>query len=113
MPAPPLRSIGPRNITDRHTSFSSDHDENGYDFDAHAAKFSNKLNENAGVGTFKLADEAQMGGLSSLMVASDAKKGNCANNNNNKLMVDAMEMDDDMNDKGISIELHLNYKHFQ
>lgn len=40
-----------------------------------------KFNENTDVGTFKLADEAQMGGLSSLMTNVDAKNGIHTNNN--------------------------------
>lgn len=73
-----------------------------FDIDTHATKFSNKYNESAGVGTFKLADEAQMGGLNRLMLDADAANGKCANNNNNndndndiKPMMDTMETDED------------------
>lgn len=52
--------------------------------------------------TFKFADEAQMGGLSSLM-ANDK----CANNNN-KCMADSMEVDEEKDDeKGKNNDLHI------
>lgn len=68
------------------------------------------------MGTFKLADEAQMGGLNRLMVEADAKNGKCANintNNNNdgKPMTDAMETDEDKDDeKGNTRKISFNSK---
>lgn len=58
-----------------------------------------KFNENTDVGTFKLADEAQMGGLSSLMINIDTKNGIHTNNNdkfhaNNMSDPDAVECHD-------------------
>lgn len=56
-----------------------------------------KRTDGSGVSTFKLADEAQMGGLSSLMVAAEAINGKCANNNNT-FMANSMEVNDDKDD---------------
>lgn len=93
MPAPPLRTGYQRSNSDhRHNSFSYDHDENGADFEMPPAK---KRNDGSGVGTFKLADEAQMGGLSSLLIATD--NGKCTNNNN-KFLTDRMEIDEEKDD---------------
>lgn len=86
-----------------------------FDSDTHSTKFSAKYNESNGVGTFKFADEAQMGGLNRLMADADAKNGICANNNNNnnndsKPIMNAMETDEDKDDecKGkLPIELEL------
>lgn len=60
----------------------------------------NKRNDGTAVSTFKLADEAQMGGLSSLM--AEGANGKCANNNN-KFMANNMETDEE---KGISNEVN-------
>lgn len=51
-----------------------------------------KSSVNAGVGTFKLADEAQMGGLNSLMMAADIVRN--ITNNNYKLNADQSTEDD-------------------
>lgn len=60
----------------------------------HPIKPSIKRNDGTGVSTFKLADEAQMGGLNSLMATStDEVNGKCANNNNNKFITNNMEVD--------------------
>lgn len=84
LPAPPLRSIPMQTRPDRHDSLS-DPSYDDYDTMSPMSKVSHgstdmdcdnnaqhKLNENAiksSVGIFKLADEAQMGGLNSLMMA--------------------------------------------
>lgn len=57
-----------------------------------------KRSEGSGVGTFKLADEAQMGGLSSLMHGATEMHGKCANNNN-KFMANNMEVDEEKDDE--------------
>lgn len=98
LPAPPLRTACPRTTNERHNSYLFEHEENGSDFDMRPTKVL-KRHEGSGVGTFKLADEAQMGGLSSLMVASEATNGKCANNNN-KFMSNSMEIDEQKDDKG-------------
>lgn len=78
---------------DRH-SFSSDHDEHISDFEMRPpSKALKKRNDGTGMSTFKLADEAQMGGLSSLM-ANDKYA-----NNNNKCMADNMEVDEEKDDE--------------
>lgn len=56
-----------------------------------------KRNEGSGVGTFKLADEAQMGNLSSLMISSETN-GKCVNNNN-KFMANSMDVDEEKDDE--------------
>lgn len=98
LPAPPLRTTCPRTTNDRHHSYSFEHEENGSDLDMRPMKVL-KRHEGSGVSTFKLADEAQMGGLSSLMVAAEATNGKCANNNN-KFMSNSMEIDEQKDGKG-------------
>lgn len=86
LPAPPLRSIPMQTRPDRHDSFSDpsyddcetmspmskiSHGSIDIDYENNAQ---HKLNENpikSSVGLFKLADEAQMGGLNSLMMAAE------------------------------------------
>lgn len=81
-------------VNDRH-SFSIDHDEhiNNYEFDMQPAKAANKRHDGSGMSTFKLADEAQMGGLSCLMAGVK-----CANNNNS-FMANSMEVDEEKDDE--------------
>ncbi|XP_055326707.1 uncharacterized protein LOC129580386 [Sitodiplosis mosellana] len=96
LPAPPLRTGYQRMASDRHSSFSEPY--NFSDFDLQPPKIKCKRYEGSGVGTFfKLADEAQMGSLSSLMVSSEIN-GKCANNNN-KFMANNMEVDEEKDDE--------------
>ncbi|XP_031626644.1 uncharacterized protein LOC116342953 [Contarinia nasturtii] len=91
LPAPPIRTGYQRMCSnDRQSSFS---DENGSECDILSAKIP-KRHENSTVTTFKLADEAQMGGLSSLMVSNENGNGKCANNNDDKFITNNMKIGD-------------------
>lgn len=61
--------------------------------DVQPTKTANKRNDGAGMSTFKFADEAQMGGLSSLM-ANDK-----CTNNNTKFATNSMEVDEEKDDE--------------
>lgn len=88
MPAPPLRTIYHRvSSNERNGSFS---DENVSDFDILSTKAPKHCDTGSAVSTFKLADEAQMGGLSSLMAIT---------NNNDKCMANNMQVDDDKDEE--------------
>lgn len=80
--------------SDRHSSFS---DENVADFDLHPTKRPSKHTDGSGVGMFKLADEAQMGGLNRLMIATEGSNGKCSNNNY-KFMANSMEAGEERDD---------------
>lgn len=95
LPAPPLRSIPLQTRPDRHDSFSDpsyddydtmspmskvSHGSNDMDCDSNAQHKSNDNAIQSSVGLFKLADETQMGGLNSLMMAVEmvnAKSQTC------------------------------------
>lgn len=90
-----MRTSSHRIGNDRHNSFSFDHEGNYFDLQATRASY--KKCDVSGVSTFKLADEAQMGNLSSLMIGTEITNGKCANNNN-EFMANHMEVDGEKED---------------
>lgn len=107
-----MRTGYQRMVSDRHSSFSES--DTFSDFDLQPRKPKCKHNEGSGVGTFKLADEAQMGGLSSLMMATDTN-GKCANNNNNnnnKFMANNMEIDEEKDDEKGKLQIDFPFEFF-
>lgn len=71
------------------------------EFDLHPTKVGKHI-DGSGVGMFKLADEAQMGGLNRLMFATEGSNGKCPNNNY-KFMANNMEAGDESHDDKGSI----------
>lgn len=89
LPAPPLRSVAYNRSNSGNDS--SDCDAFNRTTDIVGEQNPEKCSSND-VGTFKLADEAHMGGLNSLMVAADIVRS--ITNNNYKLNADQSTEDE-------------------
>lgn len=83
LPAPPLRTL-PTQSSRSTGSERSDSLSDPYDYDIEPLPNKNTTQTNSNMGMFKLADEAQMGGLSSLMRAVEVISGKTSSEKTNE-----------------------------